>query len=372
MASTSSLRASMVAKEHDTPKRSTLAPNDRPCDATLRQLSGSGDTRRRPQGIDQHPSCANSMAWKGAAWKAFRREYEVSYLSTSRVPGPAFCMVRYSPWRCRNAARGPVTSRKPRRASPFPQEASRPWPGGDSRYAACRFDGPARSKRAVHTRPARWRYRCAGKVRRGAFCRSSLRRHRIPHPIDHIIAHVQKAAALWRLQPFVRASGADIAAEFFLRLSFIMPGACAPSTADKIPLDRARAANSFAGSITPVTAVMWLTKRVAERIRHRRGIGYRPRQRHFLHDHPLSFGAQVPWMLPAGMLLIGHQHFVAGFQIESVRDVTVGFRGVSQQGDFIPRATNKCGQRVAGFVPRRIAPDKIVSGSVCARCSASR
>ena len=35
-------------------------------------------------------------------------------------------------------------------------------------------------------------------------------------------------------------------------LKLIMPGTCAPSTADRIPLMRARARNSLAGSTTPV------------------------------------------------------------------------------------------------------------------------
>ena len=42
--------------------------------------------------------------------------------------------------------------------------------------------------------------------------------------------------------------------------TFIMPVTCAPSTALKIPFDRASAHNSFAGSTTPVTVVTWLKK----------------------------------------------------------------------------------------------------------------
>jgi hypothetical protein len=43
-----------------------------------------------------------------------------------------------------------------------------------------------------------------------------------------------------------------------LMLRRIMPGTCAPSTADRIPLVRASAASSFAGKTTPEKVVMWL------------------------------------------------------------------------------------------------------------------
>src|ERR1017187_9252303 len=38
----------------------------------------------------------------------------------------------------------------------------------------------------------------------------------------------------------------------------IIPGTCAPSTADRIPFDRANADNSLAGSTVPVAVEMWL------------------------------------------------------------------------------------------------------------------
>ena len=37
-----------------------------------------------------------------------------------------------------------------------------------------------------------------------------------------------------------------------------MPGTCAPSTAERIPLLRAKAQSSLAGSTTPVIVLMWL------------------------------------------------------------------------------------------------------------------
>ncbi len=39
-----------------------------------------------------------------------------------------------------------------------------------------------------------------------------------------------------------------------------MPGTCAPSTAERMPLERASAQSCLAGSTTPVTVVMWLKK----------------------------------------------------------------------------------------------------------------
>ena len=39
-----------------------------------------------------------------------------------------------------------------------------------------------------------------------------------------------------------------------------MPVTCAPSIAERMPLERASAHSSLAGNTTPVTVVMWLKK----------------------------------------------------------------------------------------------------------------
>ena len=67
-------------------------------------------------------------------------------------------------------------------------------------------------------------------------------------------------------------------------------------------------------------------------------------------------------MLASGMLLIGHEHFVAGLQIDAVRDVAVGLGGISQERDLVAVAAYKGGQRIAKLVPRRVSPDGIVFG----------
>src|SRR5713226_3590093 len=48
-------------------------------------------------------------------------------------------------------------------------------------------------------------------------------------------------------------------------LSDIMPTTCAPSTAERMPFDRANAQSSLAGNTTPVTVVMWLKNRTRVR-----------------------------------------------------------------------------------------------------------
>ena len=68
---------------------------------------------------------------------------------------------------------------------------------------------------------------------------------------------------------------------------------------------------------------------VAEQIQHLRRIFYRPRQRDLLYDDAIALGPQVPRMLASGMLLVGHERFVAGLQIDAVRYVAVGLGGIS-------------------------------------------
>ncbi len=65
-------------------------------------------------------------------------------------------------------------------------------------------------------------------------------------------------------------------------------------------------------------------------------------------------------MFAAGVLLIGHQHFIAGLQVQAIGDKVVSLGRVAKQRDLIARAADKCRQRVAKFVPRPIAPDWIV------------
>ena len=67
-------------------------------------------------------------------------------------------------------------------------------------------------------------------------------------------------------------------------------------------------------------------------------------------------------MLASGMLLIGHQHFVAGLHVDAVRDVAVRLGGVAQQGDLVALAADEFGQRIAKLIPGGVSPDRIVLG----------
>ena len=101
---------------------------------------------------------------------------------------------------------------------------------------------------------------------------------------------------------------------------------------------------------------------VADQIQHLRGIFYRLRQRDLLHHDAVALGAQVPRVLASGMLLIGHQHFVAGLQIDAVGDVAVGLGGISEEGDLVAVAADERRQRIAKLVPGGVSPDGIVLG----------
>src|SRR5260370_7194810 len=67
-------------------------------------------------------------------------------------------------------------------------------------------------------------------------------------------------------------------------------------------------------------------------------------------------------MLAPGMLLVGHQHFVASLQVHAIRDVAVCLRSIAQQRNFIPFAADKRSQWIAKLVPRRIAPNRVILG----------
>jgi hypothetical protein len=94
----------------------------------------------------------------------------------------------------------------------------------------------------------------------------------------------------------------------------------APSTAERIPLPRARAQISFTGSTTPVVVVMWLTKTTRvrgvmasdTRVRISAALAGGQGQGELLHHDPVALGAQVPGLLAARVLLVADQDLVPG------------------------------------------------------------
>ena len=80
----------------------------------------------------------------------------------------------------------------------------------------------------------------------------------------------------------------------------------------------------------------------------------------FLHHDAIALGLQIPGMLAAGVLLIGHQHLVAGLHVDAIGNVAIRFRGVAQQGNLIALAADEGGQWVAKLVPGGVSPDWIV------------
>ena len=65
-------------------------------------------------------------------------------------------------------------------------------------------------------------------------------------------------------------------------------------------------------------------------------------------------------MLAPGMFLIGDEDLVAGFEIDAIGDVTVGFGGVAQQGQFFALAADEFRERIAILVPGSVAPDRVI------------
>jgi hypothetical protein len=67
-------------------------------------------------------------------------------------------------------------------------------------------------------------------------------------------------------------------------------------------------------------------------------------------------------MLATGVLLVGHQDFITGLEVEAVGDIAVGFGGVANQGDLVAMASDEFGERVAELVPGSVSPNGIVFG----------
>src|SRR5258705_13746761 len=62
------------------------------------------------------------------------------------------------------------------------------------------------------------------------------------------------------------------------------------------------------------------------------------------------------------MFLVGHEDFVAGLEIQAIRDVAVSLRGVPQKGDLVAVATYKGSEWITELVPRSVSPNGVVFG----------
>jgi hypothetical protein len=101
---------------------------------------------------------------------------------------------------------------------------------------------------------------------------------------------------------------------------------------------------------------------VAEAIENVGGVGHGLGQGDFFHDDAVALGSEIPGMFAAGVFLVGDENFVAGFEVDAVGDVAVGLGGVADEGEFFAGAADEGGERVAEFVPGRVAPNGVVLG----------
>src|SRR5258708_35181983 len=86
----------------------------------------------------------------------------------------------------------------------------------------------------------------------------------------------------------------------------------------------------------------------------------RPGQCDFFDHDPIALSPELPWLLTAGMLLVGHQDFVARLHINAVSDIAVGLGSVTDQGNFVAMAAHKRSQGIAELVPCRVSPYGVV------------
>jgi hypothetical protein len=80
------------------------------------------------------------------------------------------------------------------------------------------------------------------------------------------------------------------------------------------------------------------------------------------HYGAVALSFQVPGMLAAGMLLVGHEDFIAWLQVDAISDIAISLGGITEQSDLVARAADESGQRIAEFVPGSVSPDGIVLG----------
>jgi hypothetical protein len=67
-------------------------------------------------------------------------------------------------------------------------------------------------------------------------------------------------------------------------------------------------------------------------------------------------------MLAAGMLLVGHEDFIAWLQVDAISDIAISLGGITEQSDLVAMAADESGQWIAEFVPGGVSPDGIVFG----------
>ena len=191
--------------------------------------------------------------------------------------------------------------------------------------------------------------------------------NRIPEAINHLVPHEKKAGTLGRLQPFVRARGIKIAADIV--------------HVEAHHAGHMRAIHRRQNSLGPRQRTQFLCRkhhsgcrrdvaekdhacsrgnRIIKKVQHLRRFLHRLGKNDFLNDNSVTLRSELPGLLASGMLLVRHQDFVARFHIHAIRDVAIRLGGIPQQGNLVPRAAHKRGQRIAKFIPCCISPDWVI------------
>src|ERR1700683_33943 len=93
---------------------------------------------------------------------------------------------------------------------------------------------------------------------------------------------------------------------------------------------------------------------------HGRRIRHGTRKRDLFHHDAVALGLELPRRIAAAVFLVGGEDFVAGLHVNAVGDVVVGFGGVADERDLVAGGSDEFGERIAKFVPRSVAPDRIV------------
>ena len=161
------------------------------------------------------------------------------------------------------------------------------------------------------------------------------------------------------------------------RFTSSRPKLCAPSSRNRTPRERASAASSLAGIMSPTVLrqvghrhhLGARRDRLGEGVDVVLGAGMRVLLRHDHHREAEALRLLLPRGQVARVVVLVQQHLVAGLEVQAVRHHVVRLAGVARDDDLVGRHAQELGQRLArrfllghqpgAVVRRRIAVDAL-------------
>src|SRR5215510_1310577 len=167
---------------------------------------------------------------------------------------------------------------------------------------------------------------------------------------DGVVFQVEEAGALGRLQPFMWRRSIKVAAHI-VQVEAHHPGdVCSIERRDDALGARQRSNffyrqnNASNGSdVADKDDARAGSNGVVDSIQYFSSIFRRLGNPECLNHNSIALGPELPRLFSSGMLLIAHQHLVAGFHFQSIGDVVIALSGVSSDGDLIASGADELG-----------------------------